>query len=119
MSANSVSFTVLGHCYSMKNSRILAHGRTIEHPKCRQFRKDFELQCPPNVKLGLGSVDQPLSTSITVYYPSYRQDLDLAVVYDLLQHCGVVTNDRYIRQKQEFAAVDRQNPRVEIEVRVL
>jgi Holliday junction resolvase RusA-like endonuclease len=111
-----IQFTVHGVCYSMKNSRILTKGRTIEHPKCRQFREDFALQVPPSAKLSLGSRRRPLQCRVTVYYPSYQQDLDCAVVYDLLEKCGVVSNDRYCRAKIEVALIDRSDPRVIIEV---
>ncbi len=112
-----IAFTVFGQCYSMKNSHILARGRTIKHPKARQFEQDFGLQVPPEAKRGLGSQDRPLMAIVSVWYPSWRQDVDVEIVWDLLQKCGVVSNDRWIREKHIFGArIDPINPRVEIEV---
>jgi Holliday junction resolvase RusA-like endonuclease len=113
---SAVSFTVIGVCYSMKNSRILARGRTIEHPKCRRFREDFAVQVPFIARINLGSKTSPLRTHVSVWYPTEKQDLDVAVVYDLLQACGVVANDRFIIEKHEYRHIDRKNPRVEIQV---
>ena len=115
-SVDRVSFTVFGQVYSMKNSKII--GR-FKHPKASAFERDFALQVPPGAKRGLGSLMVPLRTIVTVYYPSRRQDLDCALVYDCLQTAGVVANDRYIIEKYEFAEVDAVNPRVEITVEAI
>ena len=111
-----VSFTVFGQLYSMKNSKII--GR-FKHPKAKAFERDFALQVPPEAKRGLGSPAEPIRAIVTVFYPSRRQDLDCALVYDCLQTAGVVTNDRYIIEKHEFAEVDAANPRVEITVELI
>ena len=112
----SVSLTIFGVCYSMKNSKIPRRNAPgmLKHPKARQFEKDFLVQVRPEHRKELGSRKRPLRSIVTVYYPSLRQDLDPALVYDLLQTTRVVMNDRYIREKHEFAEVDRKNPRVEI-----
>ena len=114
--ASSVSLTILGQIYSMKNSKTpRRYGRgMVKHPKARKFEADFALQVPVDAKVGLGSMKHPLRAIITAYYPSWRQDLDLSIAYDLLQSCGVVSNDRWIREKHEWAHVDPENPRVEI-----
>jgi Holliday junction resolvase RusA-like endonuclease len=49
-----------------------------------------------------------------IYYASRRPDLDESLVMDMLQHAGVIRNDRSIREKHVFGYVDRRNPRVEI-----
>jgi Holliday junction resolvase RusA-like endonuclease len=51
-----------------------------------------------------------------MFYPSWRQDVDLAIVYDMLQKTGVVSNDRWIRERHEFGLVDVDKPRVEIDI---
>lgn len=110
-----VHFTVFGQLYSQKNSHILARGRTIKHPKAKQFERDFLLQVPREYrKLALGSKNRSICARIMVLYPSFRQDLDCSLVYDLLQKAGVVANDRFIREKHEYAEIDRKNPRVKI-----
>lgn len=114
-SASHVSFCVLGQVWSMKNGKSPnGHGGTIKHPKALKFEQDFALQVPPEAKRGIGSMKCLLRAIVTVWYPSWRQDRDFSLIYDLLQKTGVVSNDRWIRQAVEFAEVDPKNPRVEI-----
>lgn len=119
--ASSVSFIVFGQCYSMKNSkRPRRHSRgMMKHPKALKFEEDFALQVPVEAKRQLGSKDELLRATITVYYPSWRQDGDFALIYDLLQKTGVVSNDRWIREKHEYVEVDPKNPRCEIQIEEL
>lgn len=103
----------------MKNSKIpRKYGRgMVKHPKARAFEADFIAQVPASAKVGLGSKSRLLRSTIAVYYPSWRQDVDVELIYDLLQKSGVVANDRYIREKHVYGAqIDPVNPRVEIEI---
>lgn len=111
---NELRLTIYGHCYSLKNSKMLAHSRTIKHAKARQFEKDFQAQCPRSAMLAIGSPKQHITAYVAVYYPSFRQDLSVEIVFDQLQKCGVVQNDRWIRTQHLQAFVDAKNPRVEI-----
>lgn len=111
--ASVVSFVVLGQLYSMKNTRQTAH---IKNRKALAFERDFAYQVKPEHRKNLGSLTEPLRAIVTVFYPSRRQDLDCALLYDCLQANGIVANDRYIIEKHEFAEVDPKNPRVEITV---
>lgn len=119
-----ISFTILGACYSLKNSKQLStrggRPRIIKHWKVRQFQEDFCRQVPREYRgLAIGALDKPLRTTVTVFYPSQKQDLDCAAIYDCLQVSGVVKNDLYIVEKHEYRAVDRNKPRVEIQVEEL
>ena len=111
----AVSFVVFGQMYSMKNSK---RGH-FKHEKALRFEQDFALQVPPGARLGIGSRKELLRATVTVWYPSWRQDVDFALIYDLLQRTGVVSNDRWIRQRAEFAEVDPANPRCEITVEAI
>lgn len=91
----------------------------MKHPKALKFEEDFALQVPVEAKRQLGSKDELLRATITVYYPSWRQDGDFALIYDLLQKTGVVSNDRWIREKHEYVEVDPKNPRCEIQIEEL
>lgn len=85
--------------------------------EAQAFRDQFVRQVPTNCcNLALGSRTAPLRAIVTVFYPSYRQDLDCALIYDLLQEFRVVSNDRWIREKHEFAEVDPKNARVEVTI---
>jgi len=111
-----VHLVILGACYSGKNSMMPNRHRPgmLKNPKARSFERDFLYQIKPEHRKELGSRKRPLRTIITIYYPSRRQDLSPELVYDLLQKGQVILNDRHIREKHEYAEVDKQNPRVEI-----
>ena len=117
-----VAFVILGDLVSMKNSRkIVQNHRTgspmsIKSTAARCWLEQGMLQVPPEAKRCIGSEKTPLRAIVSVFYNSYRQDLDCALVYDLLELSGVVSNDRWIREKHEFAQVDHKNPRCEIVV---
>lgn len=126
MTANTlvrhVSFVILGHLPSMKNRRrIIQNKRTgqrsvIKSEESLRYAIAFGLQVPPECKQALGGEKAPLRAIVSVFYNSFRSDLDCAAVYDLLQQTGVVSNDRWIREKHEYAGVDKLNPRVEITI---
>ena len=114
----SIRLTIWGQMYSMKNSKIPRRNAPgmLKHPKARKFEQDFLVQVRPEDRKELGSKKRHLRATVTVYYPSFRQDLSVDLVYDLLQKAHVVLNDRWIREKHEYAKIDQKNPRVEIEV---
>ena len=53
---------------------------------------------------------------VDAFYPSRRQDLDCALIYDLLQKSGIVKNDRQVKVKKEVWHLDRKNPKVVVTV---
>ena len=103
-----VGLRIEGQCYSMKNSKgISKHGGMFKNAKALKFEEDFLYQIKPHQKLRLGSIEQPLRVTVRIYYPSYRQDADAEIIFDLLQKAGVISNDRYIREKHIYAHVDK------------
>lgn len=94
---------------------------TLPSKGCVSFAREFMRQLPTYMaNLKMGSLEQPLKATINVFYQSYRSDVDVEYVYDLLQEAGVVANDRYIRVKHvDGRFVDKNNPRVEITIEEL
>lgn len=130
-----ISFTILGEPASKANSRKLAtvgpkdSRRTIfiKSEKARSYEKAALLQIPAHAKQML---EGPVAVTIRIYYASQRPDLDESVILDVLQakyakgsdlvlRKGVYINDRQVREKHVYHAIDRANPRAEIEVRPL
>lgn len=116
-----IAFTVFGQLISMKNSKIQAvkggKAFTFKNPAVVKYEKTFAPQVPPEYRnLRLGGLTVPLQATIRVFYPTMRQDLDCALVYDCLQRAGVIADDRHIRVKYEYAYIDKDNPRVEIQL---
>jgi len=121
-----IMLTITGTVVSLKNSRRLVRkARTgkpfsIKSADAERYERDFVAQIPTKYRgLKLGGRNQLLKVITEVFYPSLRSDLDLAIIYDCLQLAGVVSNDRWIRAKAEYAAVDAKNPRCEIIVEEL
>ena len=59
-----------------------------------------------------------LRVEVRIWYATERPDLDESVVLDILQ--GIVyANDRQVREKHVYHAIDKANPRAEIIVEPL
>ena len=125
-----VSFVILGEPASKANSRkIVSFGgrpASIKSEKARNFEKSAILQIPNEAKQMLTG---RLRATLRIFYASERPDLDESVVLDVMQakfsgsgknrvcvRKGVYLNDRQVREKHVFHGVDRENPRVEIEI---
>ncbi len=124
--ASAISFTVLGQLPSLKNSRPIYRNRKTGKPfsarsdAIKRYYENFALQVPPQYRNSLlFGTRAPLRAIISVFYQSGRSDLDCSAVYDVLQLCGVIVNDRQIQEKHEYAHIDAKNPRVEITVELL
>jgi Holliday junction resolvase RusA-like endonuclease len=134
-----VSLVILGEPASKANSReLVTFGRgedarpaMIKSKKARDYERDALLQIPPAARAML---EGPVRVTLRIYYASERPDLDESVVLDVLQarfakrlgtrpreveRTGVYVNDRQVREKHVYHAIDRANPRAEIEVEEL
>jgi hypothetical protein len=129
-----VSFTVLGECASMKNSRRIVTSRatgkpmSIKSAKSMSFFHSAALQIP-NLTNPFAT---PVKVTMTIYYASERPDLDESVLLDAMQstsigtgrqrriiRSGVIVNDRLVRWKDIRHGIDAKNPRAEIVVETL
>lgn len=125
-----VEFTIFGEAASKANSRkIVSFGgrpASIKSDKARNFERSAIMQIPNEAKQMLAG---RLRATIRIFYASERPDLDESVVLDVMQakfsgagkdrvcvRKGVYLNDRQVREKHVFHGVDRNNPRVEIEI---
>lgn len=113
-----VSLVILGEAASKANSRIPVPAKSregkpfirfIKSEKAQEFVRQAEKQLPTLSPLLTG----PLVLYCRVFYASERPDLDTSLVEDVLQG-RVIVNDRQLREKHLYHAIDRANPRVEI-----
>jgi Holliday junction resolvase RusA-like endonuclease len=132
-----VRLTILGEPASKANSRELvkfgrgdkARPALIKSKKARDYERDALRQIPSAARAGLTG---PVRVTLRIFYASERPDLDESVVLDVLQNRyhgkgearvlvqrGVYANDRQVREKHVYHAIDRTNPRAEIEVEAL
>lgn len=128
-----ISFTVFGQPCSKANSRRLVHfGKgdqkrisSIKSKEALTYVKDFIRQVPSRARQML---EGPVAVTITIYYESQRPDLDESLILDAMQpvwtktkpralvQAGVYMNDRQVREKHIFHAIDRVSPRAVINV---
>lgn len=120
---NTISFTILGQVYSLKNTRApitivskkTGKPRTIFVPnnEARKFERAFKKQLPESAKQNLATA---VSIEMEIFYPTNMQDLDPALVLDCMQRYGVIENDRQVVALYCEKRIDRANPRVVVRV---
>jgi Holliday junction resolvase RusA-like endonuclease len=130
-----VSLVILGECASKANQRqLVTFGRgehkrpaIIKSKKARNSERDAQRQIPHSARVMFTG---PVRVTLRIFYASERPDLDESVVLDVLQASysripngtrelvrpGVYCNDRQVREKHVYHAIDKRNPRAEIEV---
>jgi Holliday junction resolvase RusA-like endonuclease len=128
-----IAFTILGEPASKANSRkVVTFGERkaiIKGEKALSYEKDALRQIPPACRL---QVEGPVSVTMRIFYATERPDLDESLILDVLQdrykgkgearvlvQRGVYRNDRQVREKHVFHAIDRKNPRTEIVIETL
>lgn len=113
-----IEFTILGEPASKANTRKIVYIdsklRIIKSRKALQYARDATLQIPAQWPLIIG----PVAVTLRMFYSSERPDLDESLVLDVLQK-RVYANDRQVREKHVYHAIDRANPRVEVSIRPL
>ena len=130
--------------FSKKKNMMVKMPAVIKSEKARDYEHNAVAQIPPDARQML---EGPLRATIRIFYASERPDLDESVILDVLQakyktikgrltkiadgqyvHAestrvlvsrGVYQNDRQVREKHIFHAIDRVNPRAEIEIEPL
>ena len=112
----TIWFTIEGEPASKANSRRLVKIKNrpafIKSSKALSYEKAFKLQCP---SLGEDMLEGDLWVDIKIYYASRRPDLDESVVLDCMQGL-IYGNDRQVKEKHVYWAIDREKPRAEITV---
>lgn len=129
-----IAFVILGEPASKANSRKVATfgnlpPMLIKSDKARGYEKAALAQIPPLARVRLHG---PIRITMRIFYASERPDLDESLILDILQdrykgkgearqlvQAGVYQNDRQVREKHIYHAIDRKNPRTEIVVQSL
>lgn len=127
-----VVLTILGEPASKSNSRkiVTIGGRpsSIKSDKGRNYERDALRQIPLHARQRIAG---RVAVTMRIYYASERPDLDETLILDVLQdrwskdkrtgervlvQAGVYRNDRQVREKHIYHAIDRSNPRTVIEI---
>lgn len=109
-----------GKVVSKANSRrVTRTGLFIKSADALAFEQTAWQQIPDD----LTPIEGDVLFMATVYYGSYRQDLDISLVLDVLQQRknkagnvffnGIYLNDRQVKAQLITHAIDRENPRIE------
>ena len=113
-----LEFVIYGEPCSKANSRLLVwHGATktprfIKSKKALGYEGDFKKQCP----VFGAPLEYELAVTLNIFYRTQRPDLDESLILDLLQKCGVIRNDRLVREKHIYHAIDKAMPRTHIKI---
>lgn len=95
--------------------------RLIKSSKALSYASAFKRQAnasKANASKLHALIEGDVVVHITIWYASRRSDLDESLILDLLQ--GVFyKNDRQVKEKHIYWALDPQNPRCEIRVEPL
>jgi Holliday junction resolvase RusA-like endonuclease len=134
-----IRLTILGEPASKANSRqIVKRGdklASVKSEKALSYESDALRQIPPAARQRLQG---ELAITMRIFYATERPDLDESLILDILQdrwvypklpngkkgprilgQAGVYCNDRQVREKHVYHAIDRKNPRTEIVVQPL
>lgn len=97
--------------------RIAGHGAIAKTKAVREYEAQFMLQCSLRGRM----ITEPFKITLDVYFKSNLPDLDnsLKVIFDCLQRCGAIKNDRLCMEINARKLVSKTNPRVEFEIETL
>lgn len=109
----AISQIIFGEPASKANSRRVVRfgkmSRLIKSQKALTYSDMFKQQCRPLGTLMTGD----LRVAMRIYYASRRPDLDESLILDLMQGY-IYENDRQVKEKHIYWALDPENPRTEI-----
>jgi len=93
-----------------------AHSSLAKTPALKKYELDFISQIPGQIR----NINLSKAMKIKLYctFKSKRPDLDNApkAILDILQIAGVIKNDNLVYDLHLTKAVDKDNPRVDIEI---
>lgn len=113
--------TILGNVPSKSNCYTIIHnGKHSTLAKTvamKRYEDSFYIQLPPVLRNQL--ITSYFEFYVDVFYPSQRADLDnsLKVVLDCLQKAKAIKNDNKCVKIVAQKFLDKNNPRIEFEIR--
>lgn len=108
--------TIEGELTGKANSRQLVpvRGRYIPvlSKKARRFEKDAKAQLA--AQWHDDPIEDDLVIEVHVWYKNWQNDLDATLLFDVLERCGVVKNDRQFKEQHLYHYLDKERPRMTI-----
>lgn len=133
MGTNQIRLCIRGEPASKANSRkfvtVANRPRMIKSDKARTYERDALRQIPASARVRMAG---PVRVTMRIFYSTERPDLDESLILDVLQDRfsgmgqyrqlvfgGVYRNDRQVREKHIYHAIDKKDPRTEIVVEAI
>lgn len=114
--------TIKGELVSKSNSRMITslggHIRSIKSAKALLWMDGAVKQLRIEWK-NKKTIEKPVGLELQVFYSSRRPDLDIALVMDALQNAEVLKNDRQVYELYARKLLDKNDPRVELNIYTL
>lgn len=113
--------TIYGQPPSKSNSykiiTLNGHFKLGKTAATKKYEQDFFMQCSLRKK----GICKRFKMTLDIYFASDRPDIDngLKVIFDCLQTCGAIKNDRLCVELILRKLVDKMNPRIEFEIEEL
>lgn len=113
---------ILGKCPSKSNSyKIVQIGKHSSLAKTKvliEYEKSFYLQCDIYRNKNISGL---FEMYLSVYYDSNKADLDnsLKIILDCLQKVNAIKNDNNCVKIVAEKFIDKSNPRIEFELKVV
>ena len=121
MTPSVIEFTVEGEIPSMKNTLRFSRAGHPYHADnaVKEYKEAFWLQLPNSFRLI--KIEGPVRVDLQVCQKDHKKDAHNAqdLVFDCLQHCGLIGNDRHIVEWSGKSFIDKQKPRVWVRIEKL
>jgi len=110
--------TILGQVPSKSNGYKIGNNRLYKSKELKEYERSFWWQISA---YNVITINKPFSIKILVYFQSNRSDLDNSakIILDCLQNCKAIENDRLCHELHMFKFIDKENPRIEFEIKVI
>jgi Holliday junction resolvase RusA-like endonuclease len=113
--------TILGQVPSKSNGYKIGNNRLYKSKELKEYEHFFLLKMLEYRHLFIEPIKDKFSIKILVYFQSNRSDLDNSakIILDCLQNCKVIENDRLCHELHMVKYIDKENPRIEFEIKVI
>lgn len=113
--------TIHGQVPSKSNGYKIGNNRLYKSRQLKEYEHFFLIKMLEYRHLFIEPITEPFKIWIHVYFQSNRSDLDNAakVILDCLQTCGMIENDRLCSILVMEKHIDKDNPRIEFDIKVI
>jgi Holliday junction resolvase RusA-like endonuclease len=113
--------TILGQVPSKSNGYKIGNNRLYKSRELKEYEYYFFLAMLQYRHMFIEPIKDKFAIEILVYFQSNRSDLDNSakIILDCLQSCKVIDNDRLCHRLTMHKFIDKENPRIKFEIKVI